>query len=132
MSNSANKHRYGAVVKGLLRFLVEHYEEVQEALSAYGLELKVSRDHLEKVYRGFKARPLRNYLLPEIPLSLDRVVERLIDELPWPYKVVLAVIHEAGARRGEILSLRVGDIEDVGDYIRLRIRKSKSKPRVVG
>jgi len=31
-------------------------------------------------------------------------VERLIDELPWPYNVVLAIIHETDARRGEILS----------------------------
>ncbi len=45
-------------MKGFLRLLVKHYEEAQETLSAYGLELKASRDHLEKVYRGSKARPL--------------------------------------------------------------------------
>jgi len=82
MSNPANKHRYGAVVKGFLRFLIEHYEEVQEALSAYGLELKASKDHLEKVYRGFKARPPRNYPLPEIPPGLDRMVEGWIGMSP--------------------------------------------------
>ena len=59
------------------------------------------------------------------------MVEKLIDELPWSYDVILVIIYETGARRGEVLSLRVGDVEDVGDYIRLRIRKSKSRPRVV-
>jgi len=57
------------------------------------------------------------------------MVERLIDELPWPYNMILAIIHETGARRGEVLNLKVGDVEDVGDYTRLRIRKSKYSAR---
>ena len=55
----------------------------------------------------------------------------MIDHADQPYKAILAIIYETGARWGEVLSLKVGDVEDVGDYIRLKIRKSKSKPRMV-
>jgi len=127
----ASRHRIAAVLKGFYRFLMEHFGELREILASRGVEVSVDAAFFEKVYRGFKARPPKNYPLPEIPKNLREKVERMIDHADQPYKAILAIIYETGARRGEVLNLKVGDVEDVGDYIRLKIRKSKSKPRVV-
>jgi|GEM_PF-1856229 len=127
----ASRHRIAAVLKGFYRFLMEHFGELREVLASQGVEVGVDVAFFEKVYRGFKARPPRNYPLPEIPRDMRENVEKMIDHADQLYKAILAIIYETGARRGEVLNLKVGDVEDVGDYIRLKIRKSKSKPRVV-
>jgi len=119
------------VLKGFYRFLMEHFDEVREVLASRGMEVKADAAFFEKVYRGFKARPPKNYPLPEIPPDLTEKVEKMIDHADQPYKTIIAIIYETGARRGEVLSLKVGDVEDAGDYIRLKIRRSKSKPRVI-
>ncbi len=43
----------------------------------------------------------------------------------------MAIAHETSARTSEILTLRIRDLEDYRDYIRIHIRKSKSEQRVV-
>jgi len=127
----ASRHRMAAVLKGFYRFLMEHFDEVRDVLVSRGMEVKADAAFFEKVYRGFKARPPKNYPLPEIPPDLTEKVEKMIDHADQPYKTIIAIIYETGARRGEVLSLKVGDVEDAGDYIRLKIRRSKSKPRVI-
>ena len=55
----------------------------------------------------------------------------LINHAVQPYKSILALAYECGLRRSEILLLKIGDIEDLGDYIRIHVRNSKSEPRTV-
>ena len=43
----------------------------------------------------------------------------------------MALAYECGLRRSEILLLKIRDVKDLGDYIRIRVRNFKSKPRMV-
>ncbi|RLE91087.1 MAG: hypothetical protein DRN04_13595, partial [Thermoprotei archaeon] len=81
------------------------------------------------IYEGFKVKHPRNYPIPEIPPENE--VKKIIENLPQPYKTILAIAYETGARISEILSLRLRDIEDRKDYIKIHIRNSKSEQRVV-
>ena len=85
----------------------------------------------KRVYDSFKATPpkLKDYLIPQLPD--DQEVLLLINHAVQPYKSILALAYECGLRRSEILLLKIGDIEDLGDYIRLHVRNSKSEPRMV-
>jgi len=58
----------------------------QSALKAsrHRIEVGVDAAFFEKVYRGFKARPPRNYPLPEIPRDLRDKVEKMIDHADLP------------------------------------------------
>ena len=96
----ASRHRIAAVLKGFYRFLMEHFGELREILASRGVEASVDAAFFEKVYRGFKARPPKNYPLPEIPKDLRDKVERMIDHADQPYKAILAIVYETGARRG--------------------------------
>jgi len=82
----------------------------------------------KRVYDSFKATPpkLKDYLIPQLPD--DQEVLLLINHAVQPYKSILALAYECGLRRSEILLLKIGDIEDLGDYIRLHVRNSKSEP----
>ncbi len=81
------------------------------------------------IYEKIRVKRPRNYPLPEIPQK--NIVKRLIENLNQPYCSILAIAYETGARISEILNLRLRDIEDKEDYIKIVIRNSKSEQRVV-
>ena len=108
-------------LKSFLRFLIEAFGE---------LPLTIKKKRLVEIYDYFKVENIKDSL-PELPPNLSEIVEKLIDHVAQPYKTILAIAYETGARRGEILNLKVGDVEDAEDYIKIRIRKNKSEARTV-
>ena len=60
----ASRRRIAAVLKGFYCFLMEHFSELREVLASRGIEVDVDAAFFENVYRGFKARPPRNYPCP--------------------------------------------------------------------
>ncbi|MCD6208575.1 MAG: hypothetical protein J7J67_00080 [Thermoproteales archaeon] len=90
-----SRHRIAVVLKGFYRFPIEHFGKLREDLASWG-KVGVDVAFFEKVYRGFKARAPRNYLLLEIPKDLRDKVERMIDHADQPYKAILAIVYETG------------------------------------
>ena len=121
IKRKTTQHGVKIALKAFLRFLIEAYDE---------LNLEIERDRLNEIYKYFKVENIKD-TLPELPPNLPEIVEKLIDHARQPYKSILAIAYETGARRGEILNLKVGDVEDAGDYIKIKIRKSKSQGRTV-
>ena len=111
-TKDSTRHRIAAALKRFYRFLYENIDP-----------------KFKQVYEGFKVKPPKNYPIPEIPPENE--VRKIIENLQQPYKSIMAIAYETGARISEILTLRIRDIEDCGDYIRIHIRKSKSEQRVV-
>ena len=107
--------RYAAAIKKLYKFMMETAEVPK----------------YEKLYKSFKMPSFRpeDYPLPSLP-SQDEVL-LLINHAVQPHKSILALAYEAGLRRSEILLLRIKDVQDCGDYIKITVRNSKSKPRTV-
>ena len=67
-----------------------------------------------------------------IPYIADKkAVEQLIEHARQPYKTVISIIYETGIRRSEALSLKYGDVEEWDYGYKLKIRHSKSQPRIV-
>ena len=99
----ATRHRMAAMLEGFYRFLMEHFDEVREVLVSRGMEVKVDAAFFEKVYRGLKARPPRNYPLPEIPPDLTEKVKKMIDHADQPYKTI--IIYETGARTIKLVAV---------------------------
>jgi len=87
--------------------------------------------HYERLYKKIKV-PTGERRLPEV-LSEEQV-RRLIDEcgrISFELKVLVELVYETGARVGEVLQLRRGDVvfDEVG--ARVYIRRSKSEARTV-
>lgn len=112
IQNPVTRHRVGAVLKRFYRFLYENMDE-----------------KYKRIYESFKATPPRQYPTPQLPE--DSEVQLLINYAVQPHKSIIALAYECALRRSEILLLRIGDIEDYGDYIKITVRRSKSKPRTV-
>ena len=91
----------------------------------------LDKPEYERLYHRIKARKNRKRL-PEV---LSRAqVERLFSaavKFGFDFKVLLEVIYESGARVGEILQLRVGDVVFDEYGAKIYIKHSKSIPRTV-
>ena len=55
----------------------------------------------------------------------------MLNHASQPYKAIFALAWEGGLRRSEILLLKIADLQDCGDYIKVTVRNSKSEPRTV-
>jgi len=104
------RHRTAAALKRFYRFMYENVDR-----------------RYEELYRSFKVSPPKNYPVPQIPEDPENLL--LINHAVQPHKSILALAYECGLRRAEILLLKVGDVQDLGDYIKIYVRISKSKPR---
>ena len=88
-------------------------------------------ENIDEEYRGiydsFKATPskLKEYLI--LQPSDDQEVLLLINHAVQPYKSILALAYECRLRLSEIFLLKIGDIEDLGDYIKSHVHNSKSR-----
>ena len=113
--NRDTVRRYAAAIKKLYKFLYETTED----------------ERYQRLYSSFKMPSFRpeDYPLPALP-STDEVL-LLINHAVQPHKSILALAYEGGLRRSEILLLKVKDVIDCGDYIKITVRNSKSKPRTV-
>ncbi len=98
------------VIKGFLRFLMSE-EEVE----------------LEECYQAIR-RPRLKRVLPDV-LSEPEVIDIVSRIGSLKGKALFAILYETGARRSEILGVRMGDVE-LGDEVSyITIRSSKSEPR---
>jgi len=108
---SSSSLRKFMVVKGFLKFLM-----------AKGLDLSEAYEAVRK--------PKVKRRLPEV-LTEDEVIN-LVNKIEEPrFKLFFALAYETGARKGELLSLRLADLELGPEVSRVIIRSSKSEPRVV-
>jgi len=72
----------------------------------------------------------------EIPSLSREEVERMITASKLRDKVILAILFDAGVRASEFLNLTFNDVKDderkSKGYYKIRITKSKTKPRTIG
>jgi len=100
------------VIKGFLRFLMNEEE----------MELK-------DCYQAIR-RPRLKRVLPDV-LSEPEVIDIVSRISSLKGKTLFALLYETGARRSEILSVRMGDVELGNEVSYITIRSSKSEPRRV-
>jgi len=67
----------------------------------------------------------------EIPALTREEVELLVNACDTKYKAVIKVLFDSGARIEEFLNLTIGDLTKRGDFYKIRIRYSKTKPRTI-
>jgi len=64
-------------------------------------------------------------------LLSEQEVLLLINHARQPYKSILALAYECRLRRSEILLLKIKDIVDCSDYLKIFVRNSKTRLRIV-
>lgn len=69
----------------------------------------------------------------EIPALSREEVEKLSDACRTRDKALIMILFDSGARIGELLNIRIGDLtrKNEGNYYMVRIKHSKTKPRTI-
>jgi len=67
----------------------------------------------------------------EIPALTREEVELLVNACDTKYKAIVKVLFDSGARIEEFLNLTIGDLTKKGDFYKIRIKYSKTKPRTI-
>ena len=69
--------------------------------------------------------------IKEIPALSREEVEKLAEACNLKYKSIIMFLFDSGARVGELLNIRIGDLTKKEDHYNVRIKHSKTKPRTI-
>lgn len=138
------------------KITVEDVERVIENLEEDKVKTKtaIARNYSEKMKLDFK-KDLKKFLkwlfgenekyfamtgwidtyekISEVPALTREEVEQMVNACKIREKALLMVLFDSGARIGELLNVRIGDLtkKDEENYYMIRIKHSKTKPRTI-
>jgi len=70
-------------------------------------------------------------IINETPALRREDIEKIADAAKLRDKAIIMTLFDSGARVGELLNIRVGDLTRVDDIFKVRIKFSKTKPRTI-
>jgi len=160
--NSSRLLKYTSVLKTLSRWFNKPFDKVtQEDMERvisnleknkyktktkknYSEETKLDfKKAIKKFYKWLLGENVRypeivewfdtSYVMSEIPALTREEVEKLADACKVRDKALIIVLFDSGARIGEFLNFRIGDLtwKEEGRYYMIRIKHSKTKPRTI-